>query len=592
MFNIHISSCRKFLAVLLLVGSMMVHADAQRTRKKTTKKGKPKTTKHVVKKDTKKATDGKSQNLLPNDDKDKTVTVTSAFTPSLRESSKINFTGNSALPSDGNLDLNYSVPSQNLFFPYVAGSLRPLAFNPLYENPWKKDGFVKLGFGNYSSPYMEAGLALGDGIKSSVGIHVKHQSFKGNLPEQKFAQTGADVNGVFNIGENNELSGKLYFDNTRVRAYGVRSVAAGVDPFAGVNRDSLGLNYSTYGVKMQLRNRQQNVAGIDYSPSISMNYFTDNWQAHESNLLMDVPVSKNVDDHFSFGLGFTGDITSYKSWDTSANNNIFYVKPYVAYKSDNFKLHAGFNPSWDNGKFRWLPDLNLEAKIPDQRFVVLAGYSSYYEKNTFKSLVDFNPWIYQPYSLQNTRANEIYGGLKGSAGSHLTYEAKLSYITFYGHPLFLNDSLLGNRFYTSYEPKMKDLRIHGELGYKVAETFSVLAGMSINQYSNLQENQKAWGLLPLELNASMRWKVLPSVLVKSDLNFWKGGWSRDVNKDPVKMKGVADWDAGVEWNIYKNWNLWLQCNNLLNNKYQRWYQYQTLGTQVVGGIIYNFDLSK
>lgn len=590
MFNNHIHSYKKFLAVLLVVSATVMQADAQRTKKKPVKKEKEKTQQST--KQEKKPTGKKEQNLLPSDDKDRTVTITSTFTPSLRESSKINFTGNSTLPSGGNPNLNYNVPSQNLFFPYVAGSLRPLSLNPQFENPWKKDGFVKLGFGNYSSPYAEAGLAFGDGVNSSVGIHVKHQSFKGKLPEQKFAQTDADINGVFNIGNNNELSGKAYFNNNRVRAYGVRGAAQGVDPFAGVNKDSLGLHYSTYGVKLQLRNKSENVAGIDYSPSLSMNYFTDNWKAHESNLVIDVPVSKNIDENFSFGLGFTGDITSYKSLDTSINNNIFYVKPFVAYKSDNFKLRAGVNPSWDNSKFRWLPDINLEAKIPDQRFVVLAGYSSYYEKNTFKSLVDFNPWIYQPYMLQNTRANEIFGGLKGSAGSHLTYEAKLSYITFYGHPLFLNDSLLGNRFYTAYEPKMKDLRIHGELGYKVAETFSVLAGMSINQYSNLDENQKAWGLLPLELNASMRWKVIPSVLIKSDLNFWKGGWSQDINRDPIKMKGVADWDAGVEWNIYKNWNIWLQFNNILNNKYQRWNQYQTLGTQIVGGIIYNFDLSK
>lgn len=591
MLHNYIFPYKKIVFAVLLVGVTTLTSNAQRTKKKNGKEEKTKTSQQASKQE-KKSTEKKSQNLLPSDDKDRTVTITSSFTPSLRESSKINFTGNSVIPSGGALNLNYDVPAQNLFFPYVAGSLRPLSLNQQYDNPWKKDGFVKLGFGNYSSPYAEAGISLGDGKNSSVGIHVKHQSFKGNLPEQKFAQTGADINGLFNIGENNELSGKAYYDNTRVRAYGVRSVPAGVDPFAKVNRDSLGLHYSTYGIKLQLRNKKENVAGVDYSPSLSMNYFTDNWQAHESNLVADVPVSKKVDDHFSFGLGFKADITSYKSLDTSLNNNIFYVKPFVAYNSDNFKLHAGINPSWDNSKFRWLPDINLEAKIPDQRFVVLAGYSSYYQKNTFRSLVDFNPWIYQPRQLQNTRANEIFGGLKGSAGSHLTYVAKLSYITFYGHPLFVNDSLLGNRFYTNYEPKMKDLRIHGELGYKVAETFSVLAGMSINQYSNLEENQKAWGLLPLELNVSMRWNVIPSVWIKSDLNFWNGGWSRDAKMQPIKMKGVADWNAGVEWNVYKNWNIWLQCNNILNNKYQRWYQYQTLGTQIVGGIIYNFDLSK
>ena len=35
-------------------------------------------------------------------------------------------------------------------------------------------------------------------------------------------------------------------------------------------------------------------------------------------------------------------------------------------------------------------------------------------------------------------------------------------------------------------------------------------------------------------------------------------------------------------------NLWFQVNNLLNNKYQRWNQYQVLGLNVLGGVVYSF----
>ncbi|QES89868.1 TonB-dependent receptor [Rhizosphaericola mali] len=574
---------KAFWVVLPSLLLCMSQADAQRKGKT---KAKPKTEKKAS--TSKKATTKPKEDLLPDNSQDRTVNITSAFTPTLRESSKINLNGTPTLPSQATPGLNYNVPAQNLFFPYAPGALRPLSLNEKYENPWKKDGFIKLGYGNYNTPYGEAGLSFGDGINSSFAIHAKHVSSKGPIIDQKYAQTNVDLNGVLNVGSNNELSGKLYYDNNRNRAYGIRE-----DDRALYNSDSSKLFYNNYGIKLKLRNKAENDAGIDYSPSLAINHFSNNWNSNESSLYVDAPISKQIGDNFAINLGFTADITQFNRKDSAKiNNNIYYVRPALSYKTDNVYIKAGFTPSWNNGNYKFLPDIQAEAKIKDERFVVQAGFTGYYEKNTYQSLVAFNPWINTPNELQNNRAREFYGGLKGSIGSHLTYNAKLSYITYYNHALFANDSLLGNRFNVMYEPKMNDLRIHAELGYKVAETFSVLAGMSINQYSNLDSSAKAFGLLPLELNGSMRWKVYKNIWVKSDVNFWNGTWGLDANQEPIKMKAVADWDAGLEMGLTNHWSVWLQVNNILNNKYQRWNQYQSLGTNVMGGIIYNFDLSK
>ena len=135
---------------------------------------------------------------------------------------------------------------------------------------------------------------------------------------------------------------------------------------------------------------------------------------------------------------------------------------------------------------------------------------------------------------------------------------------------------------------MKDIRIHGEIGYTMQEKFSFIAGASFNQYSNLRDNAKPWGLVPLELNGSLRWQVLKDVIVKSDVYFWDGVHYRTAQLTSGKLNPAADLNAGIEFTVVKNFNFWAQFNNIFNSQYQRWHQYPVLGFNVLLGVVYSF----
>jgi outer membrane cobalamin receptor len=55
-----------------------------------------------------------------------------------------------------------------------------------------------------------------------------------------------------------------------------------------------------------------------------------------------------------------------------------------------------------------------------------------------------------------------------------------------------------------------------------------------------------------------------------------------------KLDPAADLNLGAEFSVMPKLNLWIQMNNLLNNKYQRWNQYEVLGFNVLGGVVYSF----
>lgn len=513
----------------------------------------------------------------------KTVVVTSAYKPVLKPAAKINFSAATPTADTAKPALSYKVPAQNLFFSYQPAALKPLALSIDSVAGWENSNFVKLGIGNYRTPFAQVGLSFGDGKKSLVNLYGNHISQKGSLPFQQFSRTNAAVTGMFTQG-NVEWRGKVGYDMSNQYYYGYSPDTL------KYSKDSLRQRFNTLSAMIGLRNKEVNSYGISYDPTLSVNFFGDNRKGREANLVLKAPVTKTFNENTSFTVGLTADITQLSTFNgQKIKNNLYYLNPSVSFKKSIFSVNAGITPSWDNQAFKLLPDFTALVKMKDERFVLQGGWVGYYQKNTFQSLATFNPWISQPASLFNTRIIESFAGLKGSAGSHFTYNAKVSALKYTNAVLFTNDFNDGKTFQTIYEPGMRALKIHGEAGYTSQERFSFLGGVTINRFSNLKANSHAWGLVPLEITGALRWQVLKDLQFRSDVFLWDGARFTGKGGETTKLKSAYDLNAGAEFTIMPKLNLWLQFNNILNNKYQRWNQYQVLGFNVIGGIVYSFS---
>lgn len=514
----------------------------------------------------------------------KTVVVTSAFKPTLKPAAKINFSAATPVIDSTRLNLIYNVPAQNLFFTYQPVSLKPLAVSIDTMSTWGNSNFIKLGYGNYSTPFAQAGFSFGNGEGSVINVNTKHISSKGKLPFQQYSRSNAEVRGILNAPGNTEWRGNVGFDNSVQYRYGYRPETL------SFTKDQLLQRFTTFDAGLGLRNKETGTYGINYNPNIALNIFGDSRNGREVNAFLNAPLSKTFGEDFAFNLGLTADITSFKRGDgRKINNNLFYISPSVAVKKEQVSLTAGFTPSWDNTAFKLLPNFTGLIKLGEEGFVLQAGFVGYYDKNKYQSLAQFNPWINQPNQLLNTRVNEAYGGIKGSVGNHFTFNTRLSTFNFNNKPLFVNDSINGNGFDVVYEPKMRAVRIHGEIGYNVQEKFSLAGAVNLTNYSGLTINEKAYGLLPLELSGALRWQVLKDLHFKADVFFWDGPQYKVLNGGKGKLKPAVDLNTGVEFTIMPKLNLWLQFNNVLNSKYERWNQYEVLGFNVLGGIVYSFS---
>jgi len=519
-----------------------------------------------------------------------TVDITSAFKPVLKESAKINFNASPAVNDTTKLKLNYDIPNQNLLLGYAPGSLRPLALDIDSGGVWDLNSYIKAGFGSLKTPYVQAGFSFGDGNTAGLNIYAKHISSSGKIDYQDYRNTHVDVKGFFQTNKNLEWNAQLGMRQDRYYKYGR-------DPFLSSPlppKDSLEQSFQTWRGGVGFHNINRTQFGISYSPEILINIFNDGRENSESNTYINLPLQKTVGKVFAVNLGVTFDLTRYKPDSKSASDNTFYyISPSLLFKTPKINIQGGIRPSWDNKTFKMFPNVLVEASTEDKRFTFQAGWSGYIRKTTYQYLASLNPYLDAPSDLKNTWVEERYAGFKGSVGDHFIYNAKLGFNKYKNQPLFVNDnSALGiydNAFRVIYEPEMKAIHFGGELGYVEAEKFSVLAGINVNKYLDIKENTKAYGLIPIELKGSARIQVIKDLWVKSDVFLWDGSQYKTPSGGTAQLDGSFDLNAGVEFRITKNLNLWAQFNNIFNKEYESWKLYRSYGFNFLGGVIFAFD---
>ena len=96
-------------------------------------------------------------------------------------------------------------------------------------------------------------------------------------------------------------------------------------------------------------------------------------------------------------------------------------------------------------------------------------------------------------------------------------------------------------------------------------------------------------LKKITADKALRLQVIRDLWLKTDLFAWSGPRYMRQDGSDGKLSGAFDLNAGLEFKITRNINLWTQFNNIFNKEYQRWNQYRVYGFNFVGGIIFSFD---
>ncbi len=518
--------------------------------------------------------------------KKQTIDITSSFKPTLKAAAKINFDAAPPVPDSTRPRLTYHTPVTSLERKYQPLTISPLPLDTDTSGEWAASNFVKLGFGNYQTPYVQTGLTFTNNTNSTLSVVGDFISSKNNaLQHQSYMNMRAGAYASTLINEQHELYGKASFQNDQYNLYGYDHNLYTYDKSA-VRQRFMGVDAG-----LGFRNTEETEFGLKYHPDVKLSFFNDNYHGREFRVVGNLPLSKSIGDALAINLALNADYNQFsRRGEESLNNSLFQVPLSLDFKNENVNIHGGVIPSWDNSQFRLLPDLMADFKLGGDGMIFQAGWLMNYEKGTYKRFAGINPYLRQPAFLLNTRINETYGGIKGTFLEHFFYNVKVGLVRFHNMPLFVNDFPGdGKSFVIRNEERLTAFRSHGEVGIVQAEDFSLAAKFDWLLFSGQKTEQEPWGIIPRELSTALRWRVLKDLWLKSDLFFFEGAKFLRSDGSVGKGKNPFDFSAGLEFRVTKQFNLWVQANNVFNSRYQRWNQYDVFGFNILGGIVYNFS---
>ena len=516
-----------------------------------------------------------------------TIDITSSYKPVLRNAVKVNFSASPLDPDSTLPNFKYDIPAENLFYSYQPVPSQARFLDPDTNMYLGQRNFVKLGYGNLRTPYVSAGLSFGNAKKSLLNVYGDYRSSRGKIKYQDYSQINVRALGNY-FGEKNEYYGGVEAKMNNFYLYGYDQ------NLFKYSKDDLRQRFMDFSVNAGMRNMSTDEYGISYNPRINVSHFISKDKLSETTAAITAPVEKTFAEVLTLKAEAKVDYTNYSTKNMSPgnvhfSNTVIQVSPSLQYATPNLTINGGISPAWDNGKFIWLPNVYAEARIKDNMFRLQAGWVGRVTKNTYRNLSAINPYLAPLGSQLNTKEVEFYGGVKATMLKHFNINAKVGLIRYTNLPFFINDTATDSKaFLISNESSVSNLQFHGDISYINSERFMASAGVTFNGYTLMQDNARAWNTLPVEFTASLRWWAYKQVLLKADFYAFGNGYHLLKGNTYAMNKPGNDLSAGAEFKINKRFSAWLDVNNILNNKYQRWHSYEVYGLNLVTGLKVTF----
>lgn len=515
--------------------------------------------------------------------KGSTIEVIQSYKPEVKQAPKPEWIPQLPPPDTTHPALNTDVPQQTLYYTYSSQPLRPLALGVI-NPPLPFESYVKAGLGNLSTVYVDAGTDALKGKNYETFFHLHDISQKGDIKNEKTSLGGVEADGLYHA-DNNEWHAGIQAERNQYAYYGYNHAAYDYPA------DSVKQVYTTVRATVDMKNKADSSGRLLYHPSVTASLYDARVNTSENTIGFNAPVTYKLDSSIDLAGTATGIFTSYNTNTWNNYNNFAQLAPGIILHHGPMSGHAilGLALGGD-GRGYILPDVLAAFTLPDTRYIVSAGLQSSIRRNTFEELSTENPYMYTNYSIEQTRKDEVFLGISGSALGHLIFSAKGSWCKFNNLPTFLNDTGDEKQFYIAYD-NVKAFAFHAAIRYTDANVWSVGAtGDFYKYYGGTQlyvwqePNTRIKG--DFTLNLSSKFTVTAYIALLSGLH------ARNNIGEAVSMKPVADLGVNAEYRIIRRLSAFVQIDNLLDDKYERWYgpnnEYQSYGLNIYGGLRLKF----
>lgn len=489
--------------------------------------------------------------------------------------------------------LDYQVATKALEVEYLPPKIRPLAMSG-EDVPESYNGYLKFGGGFPASLYGNGFYNFSNSENFNLGLSALHHSANNNksVENQRFSFTKVGADGTYQHDLGFAVNAGLGFTSDVVHFYGYNEVAEALEEEYTFEKDEVRQRFSIFDAKASIYNGVRTEADFNYHAGVKMYFMDDNYAARENGFDLLIRGTKWFDASHPLTIELETDFTSYKDTAKQSLNN-FFLRPSYTYHAESFKAKVGLNVASHDDEFFFFPDVELSAIILKGLLGAYVGATGTLQKNTFRSLSDYNPFISSRIMVENSQYYNFYGGVRGTV-QRIDYDGQVGYKSVNDLALFLlpdvNDTI--PRFDVLYDTA-NIFFIKGSVTAPLFHGFELTGAVSQNFFS-LDREEKAWHLPSFTLNVGARYtrvvdeKAGSTLILKGDFFLENGVPYRDDDGNAQNLNGLFDISLGADFFFVENIGGFVQINNLANNKRERWHRYPTFGINALVGLVARF----
>jgi hypothetical protein len=502
-----------------------------------------------------------------------------------------NFQRTPVLPqAQGVGNLRYNVHNFFLTLPPLETNIQPFQKRFESQKPELYHSYTKLGFGNYMSPLAEIHINNAESDYRNFGVFLRHQGFyEGPVDGANSAEdhTNVRLDGSYFL-ETTELYGKVGYDRDKYHFYGY-------SPSMEVNRDTIGQLFHTLYGNVGFRNINK-TQSFNYDASFSARIFNDSYAAREHEIGLNTTLGFRANEHLKAFVHTDAYFTTPQDvFYANINRNYLRISPVVTYIREGLNLKAGANMVFENdvisnkqSDFHIFPTVHASYKFAEE-FGVFVGFEGDVIRRTYYDFAMENPFLGPSQGLLNTIQDfQASAGLRGDIFDEVTYTVGIKYGQFGNMHFYGNNQADSTRFELLYDIQTQVLNFNAGLGWHFEDWYQLEATADYYQY-NLSELTGAWHRPTWELKANNtitpgdKWLIQASALAMGGirvLNLQSG--TTDT------LRPLLDLSTRVDYAITDRFSVFAKGNNLLNQNYQRFWNYRVRGIQGIGGLTVKF----
>ena len=520
---------------------------------------------------------------------EKVVTIVSAFKPQLKNVAKIGFLNATAVVDTNSVLLSYQVPSQNLSFQYQPIALVPRAIKIDSLNAIKQSANIKIGMGNYFNQFIQLEGALVDQKAQQHHVSILNESIAGPHPIQKWNSIGLNYNGSYSMNKNKVLNTQVYFNQSNRYRYGLVPDST-ILPLKNFEQ-----KLTVIGANFSLINNQVASDEFNYAPILKFNH--SNLINQANNLVIDLysPIMYSLKNSIKLHADFNFSYNQYNQVNrNSINNTIFQFDPSLELNKTQYRLNIGVRPTIANGDFALYPKIELTKKLKDTNYILDAGWNTSVNNNQLMQLIGQNHWISAPSSMPISSKENKYVNVQVTVSNRLNYGFNMALNDYRELPFFNQTKQMNNpiqeglKFDVLFEKRAIAIELVGNLRYQFSDKILWKNNFKYIQFNLIRENTQAWGILPFEFNSQLNWVFNKKLLLDAAGQFWTGSKTSAGLGNAYQLNNTFVLNAGMQYTISDQWTFWGKGENLLDQQYQRWANYPSLGIQILAGIQYKF----